>query len=175
MTDEFEFDGYFPGAIGQVAELHGRLYVESHGLGLVFEARVARELADLLLRFDPARDFFRTVRRGDRLMGSIAVDGKRTGTEAQLRCFIMAPEARGRGFGRRLLAEALAFCRDRGFQHIYLHTLAGLDASAHLYFDAGFTLTEEEAGEQWGCRLIERRMDLDLARAPGVTPISRAG
>lgn len=164
-TGEFEFDGYFPGAIGGVAVLHGQLYAETHGLGLVFEGRVARELADLLLRFDPARDFFRTVRCGDRLVGSIAVDGKRTGTEAQLRCFILAPEARGHGFGRRLLAEALAFCRDRGFRHIYLHTIAGLDASAHLYRAAGFTITEESPGEQWGRRMVELRMDLDLARA----------
>ena len=165
MTGEFEFGGYFPGAIGRVAELHGLHYSESHGLDLVFEARVARELAELLLRFDPARDFFRTVRCDGRLVGSIAVDGKRAGTVAQLRCFILAPEARGLGLGRRLLNEALSFCRDRGFQHVYLLTLAGLPASGHLYREAGFTVTTEEMGEQWGRRLLEQRMDLDFARA----------
>ena len=164
MSERFEFGGYFPGAIGRVAELHGLHYAESHGLGLVFEARVAKELAELLLRFDPARDFFRTVRCGGRLVGAIAVDGKQTGSVAQLRCFILAPVARGRGFGRRLLNEALTFCRERGFQHVYLLTLAGLEASGHLYREAGFTVTEEAMGEQWGRRLVEQRLDLDLAR-----------
>lgn len=165
MSDAFEFGGYFPGAIGQVAELHGLHYIKSHGLGLVFEAKVAGALADLMLRFDPAYDFFRTVRRDGRLVGSIAVEGDRSGAEARLRYFILAPDARGRGLGRRLLSEAMTFCRERGFAHVYLTTLAGLDAAARLYREAGFTLTHEEQGEQWGRRLVEQRMDLDLARA----------
>lgn len=165
MSETFEFGGYFPGAIGGVAELHGLYYVESHGLGLHFEARCARELADLLQRFDPARDFFRTVRHDGRLVGSIAVDGEQSGTTARLRWFLLAPEARGRGIGRRLLTEALAFCRERGFERIYLTTLAGLETAARLYRDAGFKLVNEEVGEQWGVRLVEQRMELQLARA----------
>lgn len=164
-SDGFEFGGYFPGAIGGVAELHGLSYIESHGLGLVFEAKVAHALADLMLRFDPAYDFFRTVRRNGRLVGSIAVEGDRRGAEARLRYFILAPEARGHGLGRRLLNDAMAFCRERGFGHVYLTTLAGLDAAARLYREAGFTLTQEEYGEHWGRRLVEQRMDIDLARA----------
>jgi GNAT superfamily N-acetyltransferase len=165
MTDRFEFGGYFPGAIGGVAALHGRHYVESHGLGLVFEAKVAAALADLMLRFDPAYDFFRTVRQGDRLVGSIAVEGGRMGAQARLRYFILVPEARGHGLGRRLLGEALSFCRERGFDQVYLTTLAGLNAAARLYREAGFTVTHEEYGDSWGPRLLEQRMDLHLARA----------
>lgn len=165
MSEGFEFGGYFPGAIGGVAALHGLYYIESHGLGLVFEAKVAGALADLMLRFDPAYDFFRTVRCGGRLVGSIAVEGNRTGAQARLRYFILAPEARGHGLGRRLLDEALSFCRERGFAQVYLTTLAGLDAAARLYRDAGFTVTHEDYGDHWGRRLVEQRMDLYLARA----------
>jgi hypothetical protein len=64
MSQDVEFGGYFPGALGQVAALHAAHYAESHGLGLFFEARVARDMGDLLLRFNPARDFYRTVRSG---------------------------------------------------------------------------------------------------------------
>jgi GNAT superfamily N-acetyltransferase len=165
MSEEFVFGGYFPGAIGGIAELHARYYAESHGLGLVFEAKVARDMADLLLHFDPARDFFRTVRRGERLVGSIAVDGSRSGGAAQLRCFILAPEARGQGFGRRLLTEALTFCRERGFQQVFLWTIAGLEPAGRLYREAGFTLAEELMGEQWGRRTLEQRLELQFARA----------
>lgn len=165
MSQDFEFGGYFPGAIGGIAELHARLYAETHGLGLVFEAKVARAMADLLLRFDPARDFLRTLRCDGRLVGSIAIDGSRSGIDAQLRCFILAPEARGYGFGRRLLGEALGFCRDRGFSRVFLWTLAGLEPAGRLYREAGFTVVEQVTGEQWGRRLLEQRLDLQLARA----------
>ncbi|MBV8538069.1 MAG: GNAT family N-acetyltransferase [Alphaproteobacteria bacterium] len=165
MTGGFEFDGYFPGAIGGIAELHGALYAESHGMGVVFEARVARDMGDLLLRFDPRYDFFRTVRRGRKFMGSIAIDGSRTRNEGHLRCFILAPEARGRGFGRQLLDEALAFCRERGFERIYLWTLAGLEPAGRLYREAGFKVTKEEMGDQWGRRVLEQEMELLLRRA----------
>ncbi len=165
MSEAFEFGGYFPGALGRIAELHAWHYAESHGMGLVFEARVARDMADLLLRFDPARDFFRTVRRGRELVGSIAIDGSRSRNEGHLRCVIRAPEVRGRGFGRRLLNEALAFCRERGFERVYLWTLAGLEPAGRLYREAGFTVTKEEMGEQWGRRVLEQEMELLLGRA----------
>lgn len=165
MTVDFVFDGYFPGAIGAIAELHARHYAETHGLGLVFEAKVARAMADLLLTFDPARDFFRTVRCGERLVGSIAIDGSHSAGAAQLRCFILAPEVRGRGLGRQLLDEALGFCRQRGFSRVFLWTLAGLEPAGRLYRKAGFTLAEELVGDQWGRRIPEQRLELELARA----------
>jgi GNAT superfamily N-acetyltransferase len=165
MSETYEFGGYFPGAIGGIAVLHGQLYSETHGMGLVFEARVARDMADLLLRFDPARDFFRTVRRGRDLVGSIAIDGSRSRHEGHLRCFILAPEARGRGFGRRLLNESLAFCRERGFERVYLWTLAGLEPAGRLYREAGFKVTKEEMGDQWGRRVLEQEMELLIRRA----------
>ena len=163
MTGEVEFGGYFPGALGQLATLHAVHYAASHGLGQVFEARVARDIGDLLLRFDPDRDFHRTARINGRLLASITIDGHGY-PDAHLRCFIVAPEARGRGLGRRLLAEAIDFCRQHGFSRIYLWTLAGLEPAGQLYRDAGFTLVEEHPGEQWGKRLVEQVLEMHLPR-----------
>jgi GNAT superfamily N-acetyltransferase len=162
VTDDVEFGGYFPGALGQVAALHALQYSASHGLGLFFEARIARDMGDLLQSFDPTRDFYRTVRRGTRLLGSIAIDGGAPGDDAHLRCFIVDPEARGRGYGRRLLDEALAFCRERRFERVYLWTLAGLEPAGRLYREAGFTLAEEVQGDQWGKSVPEQRLELRL-------------
>lgn len=164
MTDDVEFGGYFPGALGQLATLHAVHYAASHGLGRVFEARVSRDMGDLLLRFDPARDFYRTVRHDGRLLASIAIDGHGY-PEAHLRCFIVAPDARGRGFGRRLLAEAIDFCRTHGFSGITLWTLAGLEPAGELYRQAGFTLAEEYQGGHWGKALVEQRVEMRLTGA----------
>ena len=156
-------DGYVPGALGRLAELHARYYAASHGFGLYFEAKVAREMGDFLHRFDPATDLYRTALLDGRVEGGITIDGgEHGGRIAHLRWFILSDALRGTGIGRRLLAEALDFCRARPFQEVYLWTLADLDAAGHLYESLGFRTVEEIRGEQWGRATAERRMVLEL-------------
>jgi len=157
--------GYIPGAIGRVAELHGTYYHEHWGFGLFFEARVARELAEFLQRYDAARDGFWTACVAGRVEGAIAIDGSEAGTEgAHLRWFIVSDALRGQGAGTRLLDTALGFCRDRGHTRVYLNTFAGLHAARHLYEKAGFRLVEERCGAQWGTEVIEQRFELSLSQ-----------
>ena len=153
---------WVPGAIGGIAALHARHYAASHGFGAFFEAKVARELGDFLLRLDPARDLFRCATAGGRVLGSIALDCGEDPASAHLRWFILDDALRGRGLGRRWLAEAVDQARRVGVPEIHLWTLAGLDAATHLYEQAGFRVTEEVAAEQWGRRVVERRMVLPL-------------
>ena len=155
-----------PGAIGDIAALHARHYAASHGFGVFFEAKVARELGEFLLRLDPRRDLFRCVSGGGRVLGSIALDCGEDPGSAHLRWFILDPALRGRGLGRRWLEEAVGQARKAGVPQIHLWTLAGLDAAAHLYESAGFALAEEMAAEQWGRRVTERRLVLPLRGAP---------
>jgi GNAT superfamily N-acetyltransferase len=160
--------GWTPGAIGGVAALHARSYAATHGFGAFFEAKVARELGDFLLRLDPARDLFRCVTGDDgRVLGSIALDGGEDPARAHLRWFILDPALRGRGLGRRWLAEAIAQARRVGVPEVHLWTLSGLDAAARLYADAGFALDREEEADQWGRRVVERHLILRFRRGPG--------
>lgn len=173
MTREAAFGGYAPGVLGRAVALHARQYGRSHGFGLFFEAKVARELGDFLLRFDPAVDFFRTVTEGGETMGSIAIDGGEgksdpAGIAAHLRWFILDESLRGKGLGRRLLEEAIGFCRARRFRSVYLWTLADLAAAGRLYRQAGFRLVEERDGDQWGRRVREQRLELVL-QGPGAS------
>jgi GNAT superfamily N-acetyltransferase len=41
-------------------------------------------------------------------------------TTAKLRLFILAPEARGIGLGKRLLAACMGFARDTGYRRMVL-------------------------------------------------------
>lgn len=158
-------DAWTPGAIGDIAALHARHYAASHGFGAFFEAKVARELGDFLLRFDPARDLFRCATGGGRVLGSLVLDCGEDPASAHLRWFIMDPALRGQGLGRRWLDEAVIQARRIAAPQIHLWTLAGLDAAAHLYTSAGFVLTEEVVAEQWGRSVTERRLAMPLARA----------
>jgi GNAT superfamily N-acetyltransferase len=155
-------DTWAPGAIGGVAALHARTYAQSHGFGAFFEAKVARELGEFLQRLDPTRDLFRCAMAGDRVLGSIALDAGEDPASAHLRWFILDPALRGQGIGRRWLAEAIDQARRIGAPEIYLWTLAGLDAAARLYADAGFALDREVTAEQWGRAVTERRLVLPL-------------
>jgi GNAT superfamily N-acetyltransferase len=162
MTD-LQFQGYIPGAIGRIAELHGTYYHRHWGFGLFFEARVATELSEFLQRFDAARDGFWTLCREGRVEGAVAIDGIRAQSEgAHLRWFILSSELRGKGFGHKLLEKALRFCQDRRYPRIYLCTFEGLDTARHLYEKFGFRLHEMQEGTQWGTTVNEQKFQLFL-------------
>lgn len=161
MTVTFH-ETWVPGAIGDIAALHARTYAASHGFGAYFEAKVARELGDFLLRLDPARDLFRCAVLDGRVVGSIALDCGEDPASAHLRWFVLDARLRGQGIGRRWVAEAIAQARRIGVPEVYLWTLDGLDAAARLYDDAGFALAKEIQAEQWGRRVTERRLVLSL-------------
>lgn len=155
--------GHVPGALGRIVELHARHYAASHGLGVYFEAKVARELGAFLQRFDAQTDHFRTVLVDGQIEGGIAIDGgEHGGGMAHLRWFILSEALRGSGLGKQLLSEAIDFCRAKEFREVYLWTLDGLDAAMHLYEVCGFQIHEDLAGEQWGRKVRELRMVLPL-------------
>jgi GNAT superfamily N-acetyltransferase len=163
FVDDIEFQGYIPGAIGRIAELHGTYYHRHWGFGLFFEARVAKELSEFLARFDKARDGFWTLCSRGRVEGAVAIDGIQADSEgAHLRWFIISSKLRGKGFGHDLLEKALAFCRDKGYHRIYLCTFEGLDAARHLYEKFGFRLHETHEGTQWGSKVNEQTFVLTM-------------
>lgn len=154
--------GYIPGAIGRVSEMHGRYYGENWGFGLVFEAKVARELAEFLNRYDEDRDGFWTIVSHGRVEGAVAIDGIDAETEgAHLRWFIVSDHLRGGGLGRKLLEAAVAFCENRGYTRVFLNTFQGLHAARTLYEQAGFRLVEQREGARWGAPVNEQRFELE--------------
>jgi GNAT superfamily N-acetyltransferase len=153
--------GYVPGAIGRIAELHGRYYHEHWQFGVFFEAKVATELAEFLARYDGRRDRFWTVSLADSIEGSVTIDGIHADRDgAHLRWFIVSDALRGRGIGNRLMDAAVDFCRARGYRKVHLWTFAGLNAARHLYEKAGFQLVDERRGAQWGTETTEQRFEL---------------
>ena len=88
--------GYFPGSIGLVLELHARYYHAHWGFGVLFEAQLARGLAEFFGRYDELRDGFWIAVVSDRVEGSITIDGVHTAdTGAHLRWFIVSDALRG--------------------------------------------------------------------------------
>lgn len=149
--------GYRPGLIGQVVSLHAKTYNHLVGFGSAFECKVASEFAEFVTRLDHSANGLWHAARDDRLLGSIAIDGEDLGeNRAHLRWFIVDPTCRGVGLGRRLLSAALDFVDQQPVAGTQLWTLKGLEAARSLYERAGFALTNEYDGDQWGRRITEQ-------------------
>lgn len=154
--------GYRPGLIGRAVEMHAQFYARAHGFGAVFESRVAAGLAEFLPRLDRPCNAVWTALDGDRIVGTIAIDGEDLSGGAaapriaHLRWFIVEDGRRGGGVGRRLLDEAVAFADRSGFTETRLWTFRGLDAARRLYEAAGFVLAAESPGSQWGTEVTEQ-------------------
>jgi len=163
MADIKIVRGYVPGSIGRIAELHGTYYHKHWNFTVFFEAKVAKEIADFMGRYNEKQDGFWTASTEGRVEGSITIDGLHADREgAHLRWFIISDNLRDKGAGNRLMYEALDFCRRKKYQRVYLWTFKGLDAARHLYEKNGFKLVKEFTGTQWGTKVREQRFELLL-------------
>jgi len=151
-----------PGDLGYVIYLHGRLYAREYGYGLQFEAYVAEGLCEFMERHDPQMDRVWICEHGGRMIGFLLA--MKRGEAAQLRYFLIDPEYRGIGLGKKLMGLFMEFIRERGYRKAYLWTTHELTAAAHLYTSAGFKLTEEKESTSFGKPLRERRYDLELGQ-----------
>ena len=150
-----------PGDIGYITYLHGILYAAEYELDHTFEGYVAAGLGQFAQTYNPDKDYFAVAELDGRIVGSIAIVGQSDQT-AQLRWFLVHPEARGHGLGRQLLKDAVYFCRQREYKSVFLWTISELNAAAHLYRDAGFQLVEQNTHEIWGAVRTEERYELNL-------------
>jgi GNAT superfamily N-acetyltransferase len=136
-------EGYEPGLVGRVAELHGRYYAAAWGSGAPFEILVAREFCDFIEYYDPESDLVLSAHLDGKIIGSIAILGRNLGPDGvQLRFFIVDPGYHGRGAGKALLGQSLDWCRRRGFLNVFLWTVESLPQSRALYEKAGFRVKE---------------------------------
>lgn len=159
--------GYAPGLAGRIIEWHGAYYARHHGFGPSFEARVAAGLANLLPRLSSPVNLLLRASRAGQWVGSVAVDGEDLADgAAHLRWFIVADGERGIGVGRRLLAQAMAFCDAQQVPCTRLWTFRGLDAARRLYEDAGFRLVSEYSGTQWGTEVVEQVFERPFRTVP---------
>jgi GNAT superfamily N-acetyltransferase len=133
---------------------------QERGFDSTFEAYVAGPLAEFV-KARSARERIWIAECDGRVIGCVAIVAA-SETTAQLRWFLVHPAARRQGLGKRLLAEAVAFCRECGYADIILWTESALTVAARLYLAAGFRKTEEKPGRVWGVDLVEEKYELRL-------------
>ncbi|MBE1580693.1 GNAT family N-acetyltransferase [Amycolatopsis roodepoortensis] len=151
-----------PGDFGWVVHRHGALYSREYGWDERFEALVARVVAEYVdRRGDPRQAGWIAELDGERV-GSIFCMPAEDGTTAKLRMLLLEPAARGRGVGKRLVAECVEFARASGYQAMELWTVSLLEAARAIYRKAGFQLVSEETITGFGYELTGQTWRLEL-------------
>ena len=164
-----------PGDFGWVVQAHGELYAREYGWGERFEALVAEIVAQFVAaqsgraQSTPAFD----ARRSRCWIAEL--DGERVGSVfvvaaskrvAQLRLLLVDPRARGRGLGKRLVRECIAFAGAQGYRKLVLWTQSNLAAARAIYRDCGFVLAKREPHAAFGVKLTGEYWEKSLSRRP---------
>ena len=151
------------GDMGMVVHLESAGYVEQFGWDMMFEALVARIVAEFLERFDSARERCWIAEMGGQHVGHIfLVQHPEQRDTAKLRLLYVDPAARGKGLGQKLVAECIQFAREAGYRKITLWTQSILTAAHRIYKSAGFRLVRQEPHHSFGKDLVGQTWEMDL-------------
>jgi DNA-binding MarR family transcriptional regulator/GNAT superfamily N-acetyltransferase len=150
-----------PGDVGYLIQLHGWIYAEECGYNHIFEAYVCKTFYDFMLNYNPQKDRVWFVEANKQIVGAIAVVGH-SAIRAQLRWFILHPNYRDKGLGKMLLSESIVFCKNKGYQKVFLETTKDQEKAIAMYRKAGFEKVAEHGNNTWGKDLVEETYELKL-------------
>ena len=150
-----------PGDMGWVVQSHGALYASEYGWDASFEALVAEITAKFLRSFDASRERCWIAEIDGVQVGSVFLV-RESDEVAKLRLLLVDPAARGRGLGRRLVSECIAFAHACGYRKITLWTQSILVSARNIYRDSGFVLMKAEPHRSFGQSLTGETWEMKL-------------
>ncbi|UWY30289.1 bifunctional helix-turn-helix transcriptional regulator/GNAT family N-acetyltransferase [Flavobacterium sp. TR2] len=150
-----------PGDVGYIIHLHGAIYGKEYHFSTDFEKYVIKTFYDFLEKYSPENDRIWMAEYNNKIVGCVAIVHQ-PNEEAQLRWFLLDPAFRGLGIGKRLLTDAVEFCKAKKFKNVFLLTTNLQDKALQMYKMMGFELTKSEEVQEWGKTFYEERYDLKL-------------
>jgi N-acetylglutamate synthase-like GNAT family acetyltransferase len=151
-----------PGDIGYIIHMHGRLYRQEYGYGILFETHVAMGLHEFCSEYAVDRDAAWICEHEGRIVGFLLLKHRQAG--AQFRYFIIEPSYRAIGLGNKLMGLFMERLREGDYDSAYLWTNEELPAAAHLYTKFGFRKVEEKTSTALGKKIQEQRYELLLTK-----------
>ncbi len=142
-----------------IVERHAVLYAQEAGFDHSFRA-VVRGVLDRFFDLGDGRGWI--AERGGAPMGCIFCMMEEPGW-ARLRLFLLEPEARGTGTGRRLFETCMAFARESGAQAMRLSTHESHRAACALYARSGWTPVASRPVRNYGRDLVEQDWEIRFA------------
>jgi peptidyl-dipeptidase Dcp len=149
------------GDIGYIIYLHGSLYKKEYNYSIAFETYVAKGFYEFYNQYDPNKDCVWICEHNHSIIGFLLLM-HRENSAAQLRFFIIHPEYRGIGLGKKLMELYMDWLEKHDYKSSYLWTTNEQTAAAALYKKYGFNLVEEYDSTSFGKLLKEQRYELIL-------------
>jgi len=160
-TDSISIRSFTPCDIESVISRHKTLYQTESSLSFAFCEYVDESIHQFAHNFDVEKECMLILECNGSPAGCVAI-AKADEKTAQFRYYLLEPDMRGRGLGHKLIDMALNFCRQKGYQHVFLLTISAQKAARHLYKSKGFEITKTHKNPEWGKDVLEERWDLDL-------------
>ena len=98
----------------------------------------SQELASLPGVYAPPAGELLLAKRGDHVLGTIALKALEPPHVAEVKRLFVRPQARGTGIGKALVAAILNLARERGYREVKLDSLASMEGAIALYKSFGF-------------------------------------
>jgi len=144
-----------------LVQQHSRIYADAEGFDDTFGPLVADILDEFIRNARPMRDYGWIAEQEGRRLGSIFCVHV-SDQLAKLRMFLLVPEARGKGLGKRLIRACMQFARDAGYEEMQLWTHESHRAACALYLSHGWTLQSSKPVRSFGQDLIEQSWSIRL-------------
>lgn len=159
--DEIVLKRFGPADRDWLVAQHRDHYAAEEGFDDTFGELVGRIVDDFLADHDPVVEVGWIAWRGDQRLGSVFCVRLDEET-AKLRLFLLTPEARGTGLGRRMLAHNMDFARAAGYRRMQLWTHESHRAAGALYARAGWELTDSKPVHSFGMPNVEQTWRITL-------------
>lgn len=138
-----------------LVDQHGRLYAKTEGFDDSFGILVGDILDAFLAEHDPELERGWIAEEDGERLGSIFCV-RLSETTAKLRLFLLVPQARGKGLGKRLLETCMSYANARGYQGMQLWTHESHEAACALYKARGWQLESTKPVHSFGQDLVEQ-------------------
>lgn len=150
------------GEIGWLIHRQAVLYYLEQGWNAEFETLITRIYAEYDEASEPKHLWIAEI--DGEVAGSVFILPSTEGEKgtAQLRMLYVEPMFRGQGIGRRLVAEAVSFSTEAGYDRVMLWTQDCLASARSIYQKAGFQLQKEERHQSFGADLNGQYWVLDF-------------
>ncbi len=140
---------------------HSTLYARDEGFDDTFGPLVDSILKAFVADHDPERERGWVAEEDGTRLGCIFCVTQAPET-AKLRLFLLTPQARGKGLGKRLLRQCMQFAREAGYRDMRLWTHESHRAACALYRSFGWTLEDSKPVRSFGVDLVEQSWSITL-------------